>query len=61
MDWTAGLQAYNKSSPVVSRVSKHKIISLNITEICILLGLLYIIIHILLHRLIKHINNANQF
>ena len=22
MDWTAGLQAYNKSSPVVSRVSK---------------------------------------
>ena len=21
-DWTAGLQAYNKSSPVVSRVSK---------------------------------------
>ena len=24
MDWTAGLSAYNKSSPVVSRVSKPK-------------------------------------
>ena len=22
MDWTAGLQAFNKSSPVVSRISK---------------------------------------
>ena len=63
MDWTAGLQAYNKSSSVVSRVSKtyNIMISLNITKIFMLLGLLYIIIHLILHRLIKHINNANQF
>ena len=35
MDLTAGLQPYNKSSPVFSRVSKTIMVSVNITEIYI--------------------------
>ena len=62
MDWTAGLQAYNKSSLVVSSVSKtlnYNDISLYNCNIHTFRIIIYIIIHSILDRLIKHINNAN--